>query len=150
MTRLYVDADACPVRAEAVRVAERHGVPVLMVCNGGLRPDPHPLVETVIVAEGPDAADDWIAERIGGGDVCITADIPLAARCIAAGAAVLRPDGTALDQAGIGQALAMRNLMSDLRGADPLGIGGGGRAFSRADRSRLLDRLDRALRAALG
>lgn len=150
MTRLYVDADACPVRAEAVRVAERHGVPVLMVCNGGLRPDPHPLVETVIVAEGPDAADDWIAERIGGGDVCITADIPLAARCIAAGAAVLRPDGTALDQAGIGQALAMRNLMSDLRGADPLGIGGGGRAFSSADRSRLLDRLDRALRAALG
>ena len=150
MTRLFVDADACPVRAEAVRVAERHGVAVLMVCNGGLRPDPHPLVETVIVAEGPDAADDWIADRIGAGDVCVTADIPLAARCIAAGAAVLRPDGTALDQAGIGQALALRNLMSDLRGADPLGTGGGWRAFSRADRSRFLDRLERTLRAARG
>ena len=96
-TEIYVDADACPVKEEVVRVAERHGLTVHMVSDGGIRPHPHPLVRTVIVDPGSDAADDWIAERIGARDIAITADIPLAARCIEAGAKVLRPNGEPLD-----------------------------------------------------
>ena len=94
MTTIYVDADACPVRAEAQRVAERHRLPMVVVSNGGMRPAQHPLVETVVVAEGPDAADRWIAERIGPGDICVTADIPLAARCLEAGGRASAPTAT--------------------------------------------------------
>lgn len=147
MTTLYVDADACPVKAEAERVATRHRVPLKMVCNGGLRPSANPLVETVIVPEGPDVADMWIAERAGVGDVVITADIPLAAKCVEAGALVLKHDGEVLTQANIGNALAMRDLMYDLRAADPFRQGGG-KGFSKADRSRFLDALERVLRKA--
>jgi uncharacterized protein len=141
---IYVDADACPVREETVRVAERYGHPVRIVSNGGLRPSRHPLVETVIVAEGADAADRWIAERIGPGDVCVTADTPLAAKCLAAGARALRPNGEAFTPANIGTALALRDLSADLRAADPFRQGGG-RPFTRADRSRFLQALDAAL-----
>lgn len=148
MTALYVDADACPVRAETETVAGRLGVRMYLVSNGGIRPSAHPLVETVFVAEGPDEADRWIAERAGPGDVVVTADIPLAAKCVAAGARVLKHGGEALTPANIGNALAMRDLMADLRAADPFRQGGG-RGFSRADRSRFLDALDRALRAAM-
>lgn len=144
---IYVDADACPVKDEVVRVAERHGVPVRMVSNGGLRPSPHPLVEVVIVPEGPDIADRWIAERIGRGDLCVTADTPLAARCLEAGARALRPNGEAFTTANIGPALALRDLAADLRAADPWRQGGG-KPFARADRSRFLDALERELRAA--
>lgn len=144
---LYVDADACPVRAEAEKVATRLGEPVKMVCDGGLRPSTNPLVEVVFVTEGPDAADMWIAERCGPGDVVVTNDIPLAARAVEAGALVIKPDGERLSAANVGNALAMRDLMTDLRAADPFRQGGG-RAFSRADRARFLDGLDRALRAA--
>jgi uncharacterized protein YaiI (UPF0178 family) len=90
MTTLYIDADACPVKDEALKVAERHALKVFVVANGGIRPSPHPLVETVIVPEGPDAADMWIADRIGPGDICVTGDIPLAARCIEAGGRALK------------------------------------------------------------
>ncbi len=117
MTALYIDADACPVKDAALRVAERHGLKVFVVSNGGIRPSPHPLVETVIVAEGPDAADMWIADRVGPGDICVTGDIPLAARCIEAGARALRHTGEAFTAANIGHALAMRDLMADLRSA---------------------------------
>lgn len=147
MTEVYVDADACPVKAEVERVATRHGVRVLMVSNGGIRPSANPLVESVFVSEGPDVADMWIAERAGAADVVITNDIPLAAKCVAAGAQVLRPDGDALTAANIGNVLATRDLMADLRSADPFRQGGG-RAFSKADRSRFLDALDRAIRKA--
>ena len=99
MTALYVDADACPVKAEAERVATRHGIRMFVVSNGGLRPSANPLVETVIVAAGPDEADKWIAERAGPGDVVVTADIPLAARCVEAGARVVKPNGEALTAA---------------------------------------------------
>lgn len=149
MTDLYIDADACPVRAEALRVAGRHGLRVRVVSNGGIRPDPHPLVETVVVPEGPDAADRWIAERAGPGDICITADVPLAARCLEAGARALRPNGEAFTSANIGNVLALRDLMADLRAANPLGLGGGGKSFGKADRSRFLDALERMVRAAL-
>ena len=143
---IYVDADACPVKAEVERVGTRHGMRIFIVSNGGLRPSQNPLVETVIVPDGPDLADMWIAERAGPGDVVITGDIPLAAKCVAAGARVLKHDGEALTAANIGNVLATRDLMSDLRSADPFRQGGG-RAFSRADRSRFLDALERALRA---
>ncbi len=144
---IYVDADACPVRDEVVRVAERHGLQVHMVSDGGIRPSTHPLVEIVIVSEGPDAADNWIAEQIGPGEICVTSDIPLAARCLAAGAHAIRPNGEAFTQANIGQALAMRDLMADLRSANPTSGGGGGRLFTRADRSRFLDGLERSVQA---
>ena len=146
---LYVDADACPVKAEAERVAQRHGVAMKLVSNGGLRPSANPLVEVVIVPEGPDVADMWIAQRAGVGDVVITADIPLAARCVENGARVLKHDGQALNAANIGNVLATRDLMADLRAANPF-MQGGGRAFSKADRSRFLEALEREMRAARG
>lgn len=144
---IYVDADACPVRGEVEAVATRHKVAVAMVCNGGLRPSRNPLVEMVYVDGGPDVADIWIAERAGPGDVVVTGDIPLAARAVEAGAEVIRHNGEAFSRANIGQQLAMRDLAADLRAADPFRQGGG-KAFSRADRSRFLDGLERALRAA--
>jgi hypothetical protein len=144
---IYVDADACPVKTEAETVATRYAVPLRMVCNGGLRPSANPLVEVVFVADGPDEADRWIADRAGPGDVVVTADIPLAERCVAAGAAVLRHDGTALNAANIGNVAATRDLMADLRAADPFRQGGG-RAFSKADRARFSSALDAAVRAA--
>ena len=146
-TEIYVDADACPVKDEVVRVAERHGVAVTMVSNGGVRPSPHPLVATAIVPEGPDTADIWIAERIAPGDVCVTADTPLAARVLAAGGRALRPNGEELTPANLGAALALRDLAADLRAADPFRPGRG-RPFGRADRARFLDALERVLRAA--
>ena len=144
MTEIYVDADACPVKDEVVRVADRHGLPVRMVSDGGIRPNPHPLVEMVIVASGPDAADDWIAERIGPGDVAVTGDIPLAARCLEKGAKVMDTKGKPFTEHGIGMALAMRDLMSDLRAMGE--VSGGGPGFTRQDRSRFLEALDRAVR----
>ena len=147
MTTLYIDADACPVKAEAERAATRHKVPMKVVSNGGLRPSQNPLVESVIVPEGPDIADMWIADRAGPGDVVITGDIPLAAKCVEAGARVLKHNGEALTQANIGNVLATRDLMADLRAADPFRQGGG-KGFTKADRSRFLDALEREIRAA--
>src|SRR6056297_2410995 len=144
---IYVDADACPVKSEVERVGTRHGVRMFIVSNGGLRPSPNPLVDTVIVPDGPDVADMWIAERAGQGDVVITGDIPLAAKCVDAGARVLKHDGDRLDARNVGQALATRDLMTDIRAADPFRQGGG-RAFSKTDRSRFLEALEREMRAA--
>ncbi len=144
---IYVDADACPVKSEAERVATRHRLPLVLVSNGGIRPSVNPLVQVVIVAAGPDEADRWIAERAGPGDVVVTGDIPLAAKCVAAGAQVLKHNGEALTGANIGNILATRDLMAALRAADPF-LQGGGRAFTKADRSRFLDALERAVRTA--
>lgn len=144
---IYVDADACPVKAEVEKVGTRHGVRIFVVSNGGLRPSQNPLVETVIVPDGPDVADIWIADRAVTGDVVITGDIPLAAKCVAAGARVLKHNGEALTQANIGNVLATRDLMTDIRAADPFRQGGG-KAFSKSDRSRFLDALERELRTA--
>lgn len=147
MTALYIDADACPVKAEAEKVATRHRIKMYVVSNGGLRPSQNPLVETVIVPDGPDVADMWIADRCGRGDVVITVDIPLAAKCVEAGAQVLKHNGEALTSANIGNVLATRDLMTDLRAADPFRQGGG-KGFTKADRSRFLDALERSLRSA--
>jgi|TARA_B110000093_G_scaffold45194_1_gene48305 uncharacterized protein YaiI (UPF0178 family) len=141
---IYVDADACPVKAEIEQVATRLKVSVKMVCNGGIRPSANPLIELVVVDAGPDLADMWIADRATSGDVVITTDIPLAAKVIEAGASVLKPNGESLTQANIGNALATRDLMYDLRAADPFRQGGG-KGFSKADRSRFLSVLDRLL-----
>lgn len=142
---IYVDADACPVRDEVLKVAERHGIEVTYVTNGGLRPSRHPLARIVVVEQGADVADRWIAERIGSDDICITADVPLAAACVARGAAVLGPDGAGFTAANIGNRLALRDLMADLRAADPFRQGGG-RPFGAADKSRFLDALERLVR----
>ena len=142
---IYVDADACPVKVEAERVATRHRVEMVLVCNGGIRAPENPLVRVVYVDQGLDVADRWIAEQSGPGDIVVTADIPLAADCIEAGALVLKHDGEILSERNIANALAARNLMTELRSADPLGTGGGGRPFSKADRARFAQALDRVL-----
>lgn len=146
---IYVDADACPVKAEVERVGTRHKLQMFIVSNGGIRPSPNPLVETVVVADGPDVADMWIAYRVGRKDIVITGDIPLAAKCVEAGAQVLKHNGEPLTEANIGNVLATRDLMADMRAADPFRQGGG-KPFSKADRSRFLDALERAIRAAAG
>lgn len=147
MTSIYIDADACPVKEEAERVITRHKLMMYVVSNGGLRPSQNPYVETVIVPDGPDVADMWIAERAGRGDVVVTGDIPLAAKCVEAGARVIKHNGEALTQANIGNVLATRDLMTDLRAADPFRQGGG-KGFTKADRSRFLEALEREIRAA--
>lgn len=141
---IFVDADACPVKTEVETVATRRKVTVKMVSNGGIRPSANPLIESVFVADGPDEADIWIADHAGPGDVVITSDIPLAAKCVEAGAQVLKHNGEPLTPKNIGETLAMRDLAADLRAADPFRQGGG-RPFSKADRSRFLSALDRAL-----
>ena len=142
--RIFVDADACPVKDEIYRVAERHAVPVSVVSNSPFRVPTGPLVERVVVSEGFDAADDWIAERAGARSVVITADILLADRCVKAGATVLAPTGKPFTAASIGGAVATRAIMADLRSGLGEGIGGPA-PFARADRSRFLQALDEAL-----
>src|ERR1700761_5265474 len=110
MTAIFIDGDACPVKAEVEKVATRHGLDVTIVSNGGLRPSANPLVCHVMVPEGPDAADDWIADHAGAGDIVITADIPLASRALANGARVIGPNGKAFTKDNVGMALGMRDL----------------------------------------
>lgn len=145
MPAIYVDADACPVKEEVYRVAGRYRLKVLVVTNGWLRVPDTPLVERVVVSEGLDRADDWIAERAGPGDVVVTADVPLASRCVRRGARVIAPNGRPFTEASIGNDLATRNLMTELRETGQ--IRGGGRAFTKEDRSRFLGSLDNAVQA---
>lgn len=146
MPEIYVDADACPVKDEIVRVAARHGLTVHMVSNAWMRLADSPLINRVVVAEGMDAADNWIADHIARDDIAVTADIPLAARCIARGARVLGPTGKPFTEDSIGMAVAMRDLMAHLR--DTGEISGGGPTFSKQDRSRFLSALEECVRAA--
>jgi uncharacterized protein YaiI (UPF0178 family) len=140
---IYVDADACPVKAEVYKVAERLGIPVYVVANAAIAVPRDPMVTRIVVAEGPDVADDWIADRAGRGAVVITADIPLAGRCVRAGADVIAPNGRTLTDDTIGMALATRNLMDDLRSAGQ--TTGGPKPFSPRDRSTFLSALDLAI-----
>jgi uncharacterized protein YaiI (UPF0178 family) len=142
--RIYVDADACPVKDEVYRVAARHRLPVTVVANAFIRVPQQPMIERVVVSEGPDAADDWIAARAASGAIVITADIPLAGRCVKAGAAVIAPDGRVLDDDAIGIALAMRDLMTDLRSTG--GVTGGPAPFAPRDRSAFLQSLEQTIR----
>ena len=145
--RILVDADACPVKEEIYRVAFRLAVSAWIVSNSHLRVPDHPLVHRVVVSDGFDAADDWIADAVGADAVVVTADILLADRCLKAGAAVLGPTGRPFTTSSIGAAIATRAIMADLRaGGDGLGSGIGGPApFAKADRSRFLSALDEAL-----
>ena len=141
---ILVDADACPVKEEIYRVAERHGAHVRVVSNSPFRVPVSERVKRVVVSDGFDAADDWIAENAGPRSVVITADILLAERCLKVGAQVLAHNGKPFDAASIGSAIATRAIMEDLRaGMD--GVGGGPPPFSKADRSRFLQALDRVL-----
>ena len=140
---IYVDADACPVKQEAYRVAARHGVKVILVSNSPIAVPRDPLIERVVVAAGMDAADHYIAERAAKGAVVITADVPLAARAVKAGAVALAPNGKPFTEDSIGMALATRNLMDQLRSAGE--ITGGPRPFSPRDRSAFLGSLDREI-----
>ena len=145
MIRILVDADACPVKEEVYRVAFRHDVPVTIVSNSPIRIPAHDLIDRVVVGDGFDAADDWIAERAEPGIVCITADILLADRCLKAGARVLAPNGRPFTASSIGSAVAVRAIMADLRAGavgDPIG---GPPPFGKADRSRFLSALDELL-----
>ena len=146
MTVLYVDADACPVKDEAIRVGERHKVPIKFVSNSWMRLPEGDLIERVIVPEGPDEADNWIAERAQTGDVVVTADVPLAARCVKTGALVIGPSGKPFSEDGIGMRLAMRDLKTHLREIGE--IREGGPSFTKQDRSRFLNQLETTMRAA--
>jgi uncharacterized protein YaiI (UPF0178 family) len=141
--RIFVDADACPVKPEIYRVAERHGVKVLVVSNSVMAIPPAPWIERVIVSDKPDAADDWIVERAARGDIVVTADIPLAARGVKGGAEVIAPTGRVFTEDSIGMTLASRNLMDDLRSSGM--ITGGPKPFAPRDRSAFLSALDAAI-----
>jgi len=149
LTSLYIDGDACPVREEVYRVATRLGLGVFVVSNGSrpLRPPGLPNVRMILVGDGFDAADDWIAEHISATDVCVTSDVPLASRCLANGARVVAPNGRVWTQSNIGNALAGRELARHLR---ELGVSTRGpAALTKADRSRFLSALDTAVQQAL-
>ena len=145
MLEIYVDGDACPVKAEVLRVAERHRLTVHLVSNAWLRMDDNPLLHRVVVADGLDAADDWIAEHIGDGDISVTADILLAARCLEKGARVVGPTGKPFTEESIGMAVAMRDLMSQLR--DSGEVKGTNPSFTKQDRSRFLQALETTIQA---
>lgn len=143
---IYVDADACPVKDEIARAAARHGLNVVLVADGGLRPPREAHVSVKFVARGPDAADDWIADNAKPGDVVVTADIPLASRAVAAGAIVIDHRGKLLTEESVGMARAMRDLRTDLREAGLLEERG--RPYSKRDRGEFNNRLEQAIRAA--
>jgi uncharacterized protein YaiI (UPF0178 family) len=143
---IYVDADACPVKDEIYRVAQRYGIKVHVVANSPLWVPRDDLLELVVVPGGFDAADDWIAERAGVGDIVITADIPLAGRSLRQGARVLGPKGRPFTEDSMGDVLATRGLLEMLRQSGE--FGGGPAPFTKADRSRFLAKLDETVHAA--
>ncbi|MFT5695597.1 MAG: hypothetical protein ACI9QQ_001576 [Myxococcota bacterium] len=147
LIEIYVDADACPVKDEVYEVASRYGLYVVLVANSRLKVPSGGGVEMVVVDQGPDVADDWIAETIRAGDICITADIPLAARCLEVGAKVLGTNGRPFDEEMIGGALAMRELKTDLRDAGT--VTGGPPPIAQKDRSRFASRLDQFVQQGL-
>ena len=140
---IYIDADACPVKQEVYRVAERHALKVFVVSNSPIAVPRDELIERVVVAAGMDEADNWIAERAHAGDIVITADVPLASRCVKAGANVIAPNGRPFTEASIGMTLATRNLMDSLRSSGE--ITGGPKPFAPRDRSSFLAALDQAI-----
>jgi uncharacterized protein YaiI (UPF0178 family) len=144
---IFVDADACPVKDEVMRVAERHGLAVTFVSNGGLRPSRDPMIRNVVVSANADAADDWIVEAARPNDIVVTADIPLAARTVELGAHVLGPTGRPFTPETIGMAVAMRDLKQHLRETGE--SKGYNAAFTREDRSRFIGALDQMARRAL-
>jgi uncharacterized protein YaiI (UPF0178 family) len=149
MTIIYIDADACPVKAEAEQVASRHNCQMVLVSNGGIRPSQNPLVSLVVVASGPDEADKYIADHVKAGDIVVTSDIPLAAKVLDNGAAALRHNGDIFTIENIGLQLAKRDLMADRRAANPFfteSNRNGAKSFSKRDRSAFLNKLELLIR----
>ena len=146
MTRIFVDADACPVKEEVYRVARRYALPVSVVSNSFLMVPSEPLIERIVVEAGPDVADDWIAEHAQSGDIVVTADIPLAARCLEGGAQAIGPNGRPFTRDSIGSALAQRGIAEHLRSMGETTRGPP--PFQAADRSRFLSALDEAVHRA--
>ena len=146
MVKIYVDADACPVKNEIERIAIRHNLVTYMVCNGGIRPSRNELVKLMVVNQGPDAADKWIIENIQETDICVTNDIPLAGLCLKKGALAIKPNGTRFTVDNIGMALANREIMGKIR---ELGeMTSGPPPFSKADRSKFLNYMETIIRSA--
>ena len=146
MVKIYVDADACPVKKEIERIATRHDLITYMVCNGGIRPSRNPLIKLVIVNQASDAADSWIIDHIEKTDICVTNDIPLADHCLKKGALAIKPNGIRLTEDNIGMALATRDIMGKIR--DSGQVTSGPAPFSTADRSKFLNLLETIVRFA--
>ena len=146
MIKIYVDADACPVKNEIERVATRHNLKTYMVCDGGIRPSLNPLIKLVVVSQGADAADDWIADHIGRADICITNDIPLAARCLKKEAFALKSNGKSYTNDNIGMALATREILERIRESGEMT--GGPPPFNKTDRSKFLDKIEKIVQKA--
>ena len=140
MVKIYVDADACPVKNEVERIAIRHNLETYLVCDGGIRPPLNSLIKVVVVNQGSDAADDWIADHIGRTDICVTNDIPLAGRCLKVGAFAIKPNGNTYTNDNIGMALATRKIMEGIRETSQINFGPP--PFSKADRSKFLDQME--------
>ena len=146
MVKIYVDADACPVKDEIERIATRHNLTTYMVCNGGVRPSRNFLIKLVIVEESSNAADNWIIDHIAKADICVTNDIPLAEYCIRKGALVITPNGKAFTQDNIGMALATREIMGQIREIGEATTGPP--PFSKKDRSKFLNFMETTVRSA--
>ena len=146
MFKIYVDADACPVKKEIERVAIRHNLETFLVCDGGIRPSMNPLIKNIFVNQGADAADDWIVYNIERANICVTNDIPLAGRCLKRGAFVIKPNGDIYDTNNIGMALAIRKIMEEKR---ETGVMISGPApFKKADRSKFLNQMEMIVQKA--
>ncbi len=146
---IYVDADACPVKKEVEQVATRHGLNLIIVSNGGIRPSQNPIVQIVVVDKGPDEADKYIANAVNAGDIVVTADIPLAARVIENGGRAIKHNGKIITENNIGDILAMRDLMTDLRSADPFAKQNH-KQFSKSDKSHFLNSLEKLIQQSRG
>ena len=142
--QIYVDADACPVKKEVEQVATRHGINVIIVSNGGIRPSQNPIMHIIVVDKGPDEADRYIANAIVAGDIVVTGDIPLAARVIENGGSAIKHNGKIITENNVGNMLAMRDLMTDLRSADPFAKQNH-KKFSKSDKSRFLNALEKLI-----
>ena len=146
MVKIYVDADACPVKKEIERIAIRHNLETFLVCDGGIRPSMNPLIKNIFVNQGTDAADDWIVDNIEPANICVTNDIPLAGRCLKRGAFVIKPNGNIYDTNNIGMALATRKIMEEKREKGE--ITRGPAPFNRADRSKFLNQMEMIVQKA--
>ena len=146
MVKIYVDADACPVKNEIERIATRHDLITYMVCNGGIRPSRNPLIKLVVVNQESDAADSWIIDHIAKADICVTNDIPLAGHCLKKGALVIKPNGMRFTDDNIGMAIATRDIMGKIRESGE--VTSGPSPFSKLDRSRFLNQMETMVRSA--
>ena len=146
MVKIYVDADACPVKQEVERIAIRHNLETYLVCDGGIRPSMNPLIKNIFVNQGADAADDWIVDNIERTSICVTNDIPLAGRCLKRGAFVIKPDGDIYNNDNIGMALAIRKIMEAKRETGE--ITRGPAPFNKEDRSKFLNQMEMIVQKA--